>query len=145
MSLLTNTKRFPEKGDELKFTGANKMFYPHFTDMVERGRKNLKLGEIYIVSKVEVYSSWCAVWLEGFPQEDRDYYNLGMFEYPVKNCIEVLESVTQDVRVLSKISELRNAADNLELLLQNSKELLNNYKDLLKENQVLKEKIQKQE
>lgn len=145
MSLLSNKKDFPQKGDKLKFTGANKMFYPHFTDMVERGKKDLKIGEIYTVSKVEVYSSWCAVWLEESSQDDKHYYNLGMFEYPLLDCVQALEFAVKDVTVLSRLAEIRNSADKLELLLKNSAELLQKYNSLLEENKLLKQQLQKSE
>lgn len=141
MSLLTNNKNFPQKGDKLKFIGANKMFYPHFTDMVERGKKDLKIGEIYTVSKVEVYSSWCAVWLEESSQDDKHYYNLGMFDYPVLDCFQEIKRAVKDTSILYRLVELRNSADKLELLLKNSSELLEKYNALLEENKILKQQI----
>lgn len=80
MSLLSNKQyTFPTVGDKLIFTGVPKFYYPHFTCMKARAEKDLKVNQEYTVRKVEVYSSWCAVWLEGIDGE-RDNFNLSFFQ-----------------------------------------------------------------
>ncbi len=68
---------FPKSGDKLKYLGVPKYYYPCFTDMKTRAESNLVTNKEYIVSKVEIFSSWCAVELEGVEGK----YNLGFFDY----------------------------------------------------------------
>lgn len=74
-------KQFPKVGDKIR---AKKIFpewyYPHYTCMVERINKNLEPEKEYTVSKIEVYSSWVAVWLEEFSLEYNDFFHLSCFE-----------------------------------------------------------------
>ena len=73
----------PKVGDKVKFKGADGRFYPHFVNVVEFAKRNLKVGEIYTVRNCEVYSSWCRLWLEEEGLSDAFFY-LDMFEWPVK-------------------------------------------------------------
>lgn len=57
---------FPQVGEKLKFKGVPSVYYPMFTNIGKFAKDNLVVGSEYQVSKVEVYSSWCAVWLNGF-------------------------------------------------------------------------------
>lgn len=70
---------WPKKGDKLRFKGVPKFVYPHFTNIIEKAQNKLTVGQEYTVEKSEVYSSWCAVWLEGNEGED-DLYHLQFFE-----------------------------------------------------------------
>ena len=72
---------FPSVGDKLKFRGVPKMYYPMFTNLKDLAEKNLKVGQVCTVRKVDIYSSWCAVWLEEIPGED-SYLNLMFFDVP---------------------------------------------------------------
>ncbi len=74
---------WPEIGDKVRFQGADGKFYPHFTNIIQFAKDNLKVGEIYTVRDCEVYSSWCAVWLEGKGLSDA-FFHKQMFEWPVK-------------------------------------------------------------
>ena len=81
---------FPDKGDELIFVGVPKFFYPGFTDMREYANKVLHVGQKYIVRHSEIYSSWCAVWLERIEGNIRDgwdfsWFNLSFFKYAVED------------------------------------------------------------
>ena len=73
---------WPHIGDKVKFKGADGMFYPHYTNVIQFAKDNLKVGEIYTVRNCEVYSSWCAVWLEEI--EGEHLFHLSMFEWPIK-------------------------------------------------------------
>jgi hypothetical protein len=73
---------WPLIGDKVKFKGADGWFYPHFTDIIQFAKDNLELGKTYIVRNCEVYSSWCAVWLEEI--EGDYYFHKPMFEWPIK-------------------------------------------------------------
>lgn len=73
---------WPHIGDKVKFKGAHGWFYPHHTDVIQFAKDNLKVGQIYTVRKCEVYSSWCAVWLEEI--EGDNLFHLPMFEWPIK-------------------------------------------------------------
>ena len=73
---------WPHVGDKVKFLSAEGMFYPHFTDVIDFAKKNLSCGREYTVRNCEVYSSWCAVWLEEI--EDDHFFHLSMFEWPIK-------------------------------------------------------------
>lgn len=73
---------WPEIGDKVRFQGADGMFYPHYTNVIQFAKDNLKVGEIYTVRNCEVYSSWCAVWLEEI--EGDHFFHLSMFEWPIK-------------------------------------------------------------
>lgn len=68
---------FPQVGEKLKFKGVPSIYYPMFTNIGDFARNNLEKGKIYEVSKVEVNSSWCAVWLVGFGE---NFFNLSFFE-----------------------------------------------------------------
>ena len=70
---------WPHIGDKVKFTGADGMFSPHYTNVIQFAKDNLKVGETYTVRNCEIYSSWCAVWLEEFAGDN--LFNLGMFEW----------------------------------------------------------------
>lgn len=70
---------FPYAGDKLIFTGVPQFYYPMYVNMGTRAKEVLVEGQEYVARKVEVYSSWCAVWLEGFENE-KDCFNLGFFK-----------------------------------------------------------------
>lgn len=72
--------RFPKIGDTLIFKEVPKFYYPMYLDMGEKARKELIPGKKYIVSKVEIYSSWCAVWIDDLNEHD-DCYNLSFFKW----------------------------------------------------------------
>jgi hypothetical protein len=76
---------WPKPGDKIKTKKVfPSYFYPHFNCMVKDGYENLKPETEYTVRKCEVYSSWCAVWLEEFlDNEVRDerYFNLTFFTW----------------------------------------------------------------
>jgi hypothetical protein len=55
---------FPSVGDKLKFIGVPKVYYPMFTNMRKEAAEHLEDGKVYTVTRVEVYSSWCAVWVD---------------------------------------------------------------------------------
>lgn len=73
-----NDYKFPEVGNQLKFKGVPKMYYPMFTNMRTYANENLEVGLFYKVARAEVYSSWCAVWLEGHGD---NYLNFSFFEF----------------------------------------------------------------
>lgn len=68
---------WPKTGDKLIFNGVPSVFYPHFTNVGKYASENLKVDEEYTVTKCEVYSSWCAVWLEGHGD---NFFNLSFFK-----------------------------------------------------------------
>lgn len=70
--------KFPYEGDILIFKGVPEFYYPMYLNMGKLARKELIVGNEYKIRKVEIYSSWCAVWLEGVGGED-DYFNLSFF------------------------------------------------------------------
>lgn len=72
-------KDWPETGDLLTFGGVPKYYYMMSETMKSWAADNLILGNAYKVSKCEVYSSWCAIWLEGISEEV--YFNLNFFEW----------------------------------------------------------------
>ena len=76
---------WPSTGDKIKTKDKfQEFFYPHFTDMVEDGMQNLEPNKLYTVKRCEVYSSWCAVWLEELPDtEERGdrFFNLTFFDW----------------------------------------------------------------
>ena len=61
---------FPKKGDKLIFTGVPEFYYPMFTNIGENARNLMTVGQEYTISKCEVYSSWCCVWLKELPETD---------------------------------------------------------------------------
>ncbi len=73
---------WPNIGDKVKFKGADGMFYPHHVNVIQFAKDNLEVGKIYTVRNCEVYSSWCAVWLEEI--EGDHFFHLSMFEWPIK-------------------------------------------------------------
>ncbi len=77
--LLNKKYDFPKVGDKLIFTGVPKFYYPCFTCMKARAERDLIVGQEYTVRKVAVYSSWCAVWLEGIGEEP-DNFNIVFFK-----------------------------------------------------------------
>jgi hypothetical protein len=79
--------RWPKIGDKVKFLTAEGHFYPHYNNVIAYAKENLRMGEIYTVSKCEVYSSWCAVWLEGFGEH---FFHFSMFEFPVDKDVNVV-------------------------------------------------------
>lgn len=74
--------KWPCKGHKVKFKGADGMFFPHYTNVIQFAKDNLTVGEIYTVRNCEVYSSWRAVWLEEI--EGDHLFHLSMFEWPIK-------------------------------------------------------------
>lgn len=79
---------FPKAGDKLtRKKILPEFYYPHYTEMVEFTKENLKEDIEYTVSKCEVYSSWCAVWLEEFPDDDR-FFNLSSFNFKNETNLE---------------------------------------------------------
>lgn len=75
--------RWPKVGDKVKFLTAEGRFFPHYTNIIANAKEKLRMGEIYTVSKCEAYSSWCAVWLEGFGEDE--LFHLSMFEFPIRD------------------------------------------------------------
>ena len=75
--------KWPNVGDKVRFKSADGFFYPHYTNVIQFAKDNLKVGETYTVRNCEVYSSWCAVWLEEKGLSDA-FFHLSMFEWPVK-------------------------------------------------------------
>ncbi len=67
---------WPLVGDKVKFKSADRFFYPHYTDVVSFAKENLVQGQIYTVRHCEVYSSWCAVWLEEIEGDHRFYCSM---------------------------------------------------------------------
>lgn len=79
---------WPRPGDKLvALENPPKWFYPHYTDIVEDGLANIKPGQEYTVKKCNIYSSWCAVWLEELPDrtegEERRFH-LSFFKWNPK-------------------------------------------------------------
>jgi hypothetical protein len=72
-----NLPEFPQAGDVLKFTGVPAFYYPQFTNMRVYANEHLVVGNQYTVSKSEIYSSWCAVWVEGHGE---NFLNYSFFE-----------------------------------------------------------------
>lgn len=75
-----NMNNFPKVGDKLKFKTIPEFFYPCYTCMRERAQKILEKDKSYTVSHVEVYSSWCQVWLEEIGNGENQGFNLTFFE-----------------------------------------------------------------
>jgi len=73
---------WPSVGDKVRFENAKGIFYPHYTNIIQFAKDNLKVGETYTVRNCEVYSSWCAVWLDEI--EGDHFFHLSMFEWPIK-------------------------------------------------------------
>lgn len=73
---------WPFVGDKVKFKSADGFFYPHYTNVISFAKENLVSGQIYTVRNCEVYSSWCALWLEEIEGDHR--FHRAMFEWPVK-------------------------------------------------------------
>ena len=71
--------KWPCKGHKVKFKGADGMFFPHYTNVIQFAKDNLTVGETYTVRNCEVYSSWRAVWLEEI--EGDNLFHLSMFEW----------------------------------------------------------------
>jgi hypothetical protein len=82
-SMMNEKWKWPQVGDKVRFKSADGFFYPHFTNVIQFAKDNLKVGETYTVRKCEVYSSWCAVWLEEI--EGDHFFHLSMFEWPIKD------------------------------------------------------------
>jgi hypothetical protein len=74
---MDNQNNWPKIGDRLTFNGVPKFFYPHFVKVGKYAEENLTKENEYIVTKCEVYSSWCAVWLEGHGD---NLFNLSFFK-----------------------------------------------------------------
>ncbi len=73
-------QNWPKAGDKLTPKAElPKFVYPHFISIVEDAHENLKPDTVYTVRKCEVYSSWCAVWLEEF-EGDRKFH-LSFFDW----------------------------------------------------------------
>jgi hypothetical protein len=45
---------WPRMLDKVKFKSADGRFYPHYTNIIQFAKDNLKVGEIYTVRKCEV-------------------------------------------------------------------------------------------
>jgi hypothetical protein len=86
---------WPEIGDKVRFLGAEGIFYPHFTNIIEFAKENLKVGQTYTVRNCEVYSSWCAVWLDEIKGDN--FFHLSMFEWPTK--IENREFISNEISI----------------------------------------------
>lgn len=67
--------RWPVNGDKIQFKGVHHFW---FTNIIENAQKHLKVGEYYTVDKVEVFSSWCKVYLKEFPDIP---FALGFFDH----------------------------------------------------------------
>lgn len=81
-SVLNEDWKWPHIGDKVKFERYLGMFYPYYTNVIQFAKDNLEIGKTYTVRNCEVYSSWCAVWLEEI--EGDHLFHLSMFEWPIK-------------------------------------------------------------
>lgn len=54
---------FPKVGELLKFTGVPDFIYPQFSHY-RRASRDLVVGQVYKCTRVDIYSSYCAVWVE---------------------------------------------------------------------------------
>lgn len=70
---------FPEPGTEIEFIGGE-FAYPCFRERIDFANNNLIIGQTYKVKRTEVYSSWCAVWLDGFGEEWNDFFHFSLFK-----------------------------------------------------------------
>lgn len=72
-----NNKQFtlPKNGDKIQFKGV---YHFWFTNIIDNAKMYLKVGEYYTVFKVEVFSSWCKVYLQEFPDIP---FALGFFDH----------------------------------------------------------------
>ncbi len=68
---------FPKIGDKVIFKGVPDIYYPMFTCMKKHAEEKLVIGQTYTARKVEVYSSWCAIWLDEV--EGDVYFNRTFF------------------------------------------------------------------
>ena len=76
--------KWPKVGEKVRFIGADGIYYPHYTNVIKNAKDNLVVDQEYTVRKCEVYSSWCAVWLEELLGEE-NLFHLPMFErFPQK-------------------------------------------------------------
>lgn len=71
---------FPKVGDKLIFKGVPDVYFPHFKCMGEAAKKHLVVDNTYEVERVEVYSSWCSVWLKDNPFYPELGYNRSFFK-----------------------------------------------------------------
>ncbi len=67
---------FPKVGGKITFKGVPKFYYPMFTHIGDYARLNLIINEEYTVIKVEIFSSWNAVYIDGHEQA----FNLSFFK-----------------------------------------------------------------
>ena len=72
-------ERFPNPDSYVEFVGGD-FVYPMFTNVLKRAKDSLVVGQKYKVTRTEVLSSWCAIWLEGFGEEEGDFFHFSLFK-----------------------------------------------------------------
>ena len=66
--------KWPRPGSKLRYNGTRPFW---FTNIIEDAEKNLVVGNIYTLAKIELASSWAAVTLE---ESGEVVYSLSFFE-----------------------------------------------------------------
>jgi hypothetical protein len=135
-------KPFPATGDKVRFTGADKMFYPHFTNLIENARQKLEIGKVYTVLKCEVFSSWSAVWLVEIGDEEMDKFNTSMFEHPLESATEYVEKLDiDDESPFSAVMDMRKSINEYKLLRIAAKTLQKEHQDFIDTFESIYEKL----
>jgi hypothetical protein len=77
--------KWPKPQDKIKAKDVPPdMIYPGYTDVMADAKDTIRPGEEYTVRKCEVYSSWCAVWLEEILDNEKRpdrFFNLSFFDW----------------------------------------------------------------
>lgn len=61
-------------GTKIKYVGAQEHFW--YTDIIQNAKDNLKIGNVYTIKTIDIYSSWCTITLEEAGDEE---YSLSFF------------------------------------------------------------------
>lgn len=61
-------------GTKIKYVGAQEYFW--YADIIQNAKDNLKVGNVYTIKIIDLYSSWCSITLEETGDKE---YSLSFF------------------------------------------------------------------
>ena len=102
-------KQWPKNGSKVTFKGTTEWFF--FKNILKDANDLLEIGKEYTITKIELASSWCAVILQEFPDNQ---FSISWLNYEKELTTEEVMKIERDAWNTVKyehktLEELKNA------------------------------------
>jgi hypothetical protein len=84
-------KQWPKAGSKATFKGTTEWFF--FQNILKDANDLLEIDKEYIITKIELASSWCAVILDEFPDKK---FSLSWFTYDKDQTTEEIMKIERE-------------------------------------------------